>query len=205
MIGVNLNITKQKAAEEWERQITLEMGHRVKNIISVVHALASQSLTAGSDPETFLARLSALATAHSLLVNPEQGGGDLSALVRKQLAPFPAERVTIAGPPVVLSIHVVQTFVLVLHELATNASKYGALSRESGTVSANWSILDEASKLKFVWAECGGPHVSRPERTGFGTDLIRACIQYELGGIVSLEYRAEGFRAEFTIPLHRLT
>lgn len=177
-----------------------ELQHRIKNLHAVIHALASHSLK-GDLPlaearEVFVGRLEALARIDQRLIDAAWKGTSLNDLVRSELKPY-AGRIKIEGPDVILDAQSAQNFALALHELATNASKYGALDGSDGTVSIDWAFTANANgkHLKFNWRERGGPPVTMPEQTGFGTSLVRATLD---GG--HFEYSAEGLTYEATIP-----
>jgi two-component system, chemotaxis family, sensor kinase Cph1 len=164
-------------------------------------------------PETFIdafsGRLTALARAHSLLMQHDRrdrDGVSLHELVTRQLAPFrstEANRVIIAGEEVALRPAAALALNLVLHELTTNAVKYGGLSVPAGRVEVRWRYEDlgDARRLVLTWAEAGGPEARPPERHGFGCQLIERSVAYELEGMVELEFRPEGVRCRLKIPL----
>jgi two-component system CheB/CheR fusion protein len=200
------NITERK---EWERRQQLllsELTHRVKNTLAVVQAIAHQTSRNTSSNKDFVerfdGRLAALASAHGLLVESDWKGADVGALARQQLQPYvPAnsKRIQIEGPPVTLTADMATPFGLVLHELATNAAKHGALSGRNGTVALNWSVTGNKKKvLKFTWRERGGPKVKQPKRTGFGSALIDQGIP---GASVKRDFRPDGIACIIELPL----
>jgi two-component sensor histidine kinase len=185
--------------------LVAELQHRIKNLHAVVHALAYHSLK-GDLPlaearEIFIGRLEALARADQRLISAAWKGTRLGDLVRSELKPY-AGRVKIEGPNVTLDARGAQGFALALHELATNASKYGALDGSDGTISIGWVVTAVANGglLKFSWREHGGPPVTAPKKTGFGTSLVRATLG---GG--RFEYSAEGLTYEANIPYAMVT
>jgi two-component system CheB/CheR fusion protein len=184
-----------------------ELTHRIKNTLAVVQAIAHQTLRHAPSDADFVARfdsrLAALGRAHNLLVDSHWRGADLGNLARDELeayTPDSPDRVRIEGEPVFLPADVATPLALVLHELATNASKYGSLSRPGGTVHVSGSIQPHSSQriLKLVWQEQGGPQVNPPRETGLGTTLIDTAIP---GARVSREFRPDGLRCTIDAPL----
>jgi two-component system CheB/CheR fusion protein len=176
------NITERKQWEKRQHLLLGELTHRVKNTLTVVQAIAHQTQRHSDSTEDFIqrfdGRLEALASAHGLLVESNWVGADVEALARHQLRVYTAEQpdqLHIEGEPVLLPADLATPFALVLHELATNAAKYGALSSETGTVNLSWT-LNSGNKprlLTIIWREKGGPAVSpRRKKSGFGTALI---------------------------------
>jgi PAS domain S-box-containing protein len=173
------DITGRKQAEEQQQMLMREVMHRTKNLIAVIQSIATATFRESDDPsqEAFMSRLHALANAHSLLLNAAGEGALLQDIVRGQLAGF-AGAVSIDGPRIFLKPSAAQSFALVIHELATNASKHGALTTTSGRVAVMWSIraTEGSPKLHFRWQERGGPRVEKPTRKGFGTVLLEHAI-----------------------------
>jgi two-component sensor histidine kinase len=178
--------------------LTRELSHRVKNTLAVVQSVASRSLTNRSSVEeareVFMKRLHALARAHTLLFENLWRGASLHTLARQELEPFGA-RATIIGPEVQLNATSAQTLALTLHELATNAVKYGAMSVKGGRLKVRWSVamVDGEPEFRFRWEEAGGPLVQEPTRRGFGHTLLsqrlglggnRPEVQFASGGLV---------------------
>jgi two-component sensor histidine kinase len=180
-----------------------ELDHRVKNILATVQSIAHQTLPPDGATEAFAGRLTALGRAHSLLAQHRWEGAQLRALVEGALAPYQREQVEVDGPDALLEPKAAQVFSMVLHELATNAAKYGALSRRSGRLTVAWELESRAGarQLSLYWAEQGGPAVAEPQRSGFGSKLIRQAVAYELDGEAQLEYRPEGLRCTLVVPL----
>ena len=173
------DITGRKQAEEHQQMLMREVMHRTKNLIAVIQSIATETFRNTDDPakEAFRSRLHALANAHGLLLNAAGEGAVLEDIVRGQLAGF-AGSVSIDGPRIFLKPSAAQSFALVVHELATNASKHGALTSASGRVAVTWSIrsTEDKAKLHFRWQERGGPRVGKPIRKGFGTVLLEHAI-----------------------------
>ena len=205
IIEVNNDITARRRDEQRLRLLVHELNHRVKNTLSVVQALATQSL-ARSDPAScgaLEARLLALASAHDVLTEARWEGGELDDLAARILAPFGAgggSCVRIAGPPLRLRPQATITLAMALNELATNATKHGALSTgAAGCVMIEWRIEDHC--LHLVWSERNGPAVVPPSRRGFGSALIERSLARDLAARVSLEFLAEGVTCTIDAPL----
>ncbi|HLG90218.1 MAG TPA: chemotaxis protein CheB [Alphaproteobacteria bacterium] len=202
-----LNITEHKNWEERQRTLLGELTHRVKNTLTVVMAIAHQTLRATPSPkefaERFDGRLTALARSHDLLVQSGWNGADLTKLAQEQLEPYVGqrkERVRIHGDAIILSSELLTPFGLVIHELATNATKYGSLSVPEGKVELSWAIAPKKSRrmLEFVWREQGGPAVEAPTQSGLGTSLIDHGIP---GATVNREFLPQGLRCTIRVPL----
>jgi len=194
---------ERKRAEEVEGTLIREIQHRSNNLLAVIQAIAHRSL-AGDQPlpqarRAFEARLHALARANRQLTKSSWSGVNLAEIVRLELEPF-AGRTVIEGVNVKLGPQYAQSFSLALHELATNAAKYGALSSASGKVGVCWTIVSEGrtSQLKFKWQESGGPPVTAPTRHGFGTSLVKATFKN-----ARFDYAPEGLRCEIDVLLGR--
>jgi two-component sensor histidine kinase len=184
-----------------------ELRHRMKNLLGVARSIARQTTTQGRSAEeyrdVFLGRFGALIEAEDLAF-AEQGETGLAELLEQIFAPYSGNSDAVAieaGAAVELSPRLVMSLSLVLHEMAANAAKYGALSAAGGQVRVKWQVEDDNATLRLTWEERGGPPVTAPSATGYGTQLIRSTITYGLSGEVELDYRAEGFRAEMLIPL----
>ena len=210
-VGVLFNdIAERKRAEEERELLTHELSHRVKNTLAVVQALAMQTGRGAAGVEEFLdrfvGRIQALGRAHGVLLEAGWRPTDLGRLAREVLAPFVAERdegVEIGGDAVRLGPKQGLGLALVLHELATNASKYGSLSVPEGGLALAWRRATDSDvrTLRLDWRESGGPPAAPPPRVGFGTRMIERACEYELGGAVELFYDPEGFRCEIRFPL----
>jgi two-component system, chemotaxis family, CheB/CheR fusion protein len=213
VVATFVDITEQRKADEtWQnhqRLLLRELTHRVKNTLAVVQAMARQSLRgSGANRQAlddFTARLNALSVAHEVLLRNDWKGAELHALVSQQLAPYlvpGSERLWLKGPRTLLPAAVATPFSLLLHELATNAAKYGALNTPSGRVNLVWQTVDREAGLvlEVVWSEEGGPPVTRPQTAGFGSYLI----EYGLGdACVHRDFRPEGFVCKIELPLRR--
>ncbi|UYY59731.1 response regulator [Sphingomonas sp. S2-65] len=198
-----LDVSERRRAEETQKLLIGELNHRVKNTLASVQAIATQTLRHAAAPAefapTFIGRIHALARAHSLLSSATWQGASLRELVngQLQLGTIDESRLTVEGPDVDLPPEMALHLALVIHELATNANKYGALSTPEGRLSFTWQITPDG--LALEWVEQGGPPVEPPSRRGFGTALIQRSIQAE-GGTAEPAYLPEGLRWHFTLP-----
>ena len=206
LVSINvqmLDVTERKRAEETQRLLVGELNHRVKNTLASVQAIAQQTLrhsTGASDfAPTFLGRVQALAKAHSLLSSATWQGASLRDLVTGQAAigTFAAERLTADGPDIDLEPEPALHLALVLHELVTNAHKYGALSVPAGTVTLTWRVADNL--LELDWIERGGPPPAAPTHRGFGTALIERSLKADGGGATAT-YDPAGIAWRLTLP-----
>lgn len=199
------DITAAKEAGRLTRVLMGELKHRVKNVLATVQAIARQTFGRSSaDPaaiETFTARLAALGRAHDLLTRESWEDAELSSIVRETLAPYAIQRFTIEGPALRLRPRSVVAMSLALHELATNAAKYGALSVPGGHVDIAWSLHEGAQPtFSLSWRETGGPPVDTPREKGFGSKLITQILAAELSGDVQLAYERTGIHCTVTAP-----
>lgn len=190
-------------------QLTLieELNHRVKNMLTVVNAMARQTLASNPSPEVFsekfIRRIDALGRTHSLLSREQWGSVQMADIARESLEHYLVEdkkRVVLNGPPVALDPKTAVALGIVFHELATNAVKHGALSNFTGIVSVSWSFDDEQA-VALQWQENGGPEVSPPSRAGFGSRLIKLELTHELNGEVELIYDRTGLKVTMQFPL----
>ncbi|MEO8242917.1 MAG: chemotaxis protein CheB, partial [bacterium] len=197
-IGILFNdISMRKGAERQREMLTHELSHRVKNTLAVVQALVNlpvgPAATIQSYRSTLLGRLQALGRAHSQLLANNWQRVDLGDLVRETMSPYrdaTSDRITLSGDKIELSPRQGISMALILHELATNAAKYGALSKSDGRLALSWQTADGV--LKFRWQESDGPAVELPAETGFGSKLIREAIAYELAGEAKLDFAEDG-------------
>ena len=204
-IAVVLNdITEQRRADERRRLLVNELNHRVKNTLATVQAIAAQSLqgVAPEAAERFTARLMALSRANDVLVDEEWRGGTLGAIAAQVASPY-GDRFDVDGPHVTLPPKAAVAMALALHELATNAAKYGALSVPQGRVGLAWRLDD--ARFVLTWRETGGPQVRAPDRQGFGARLIRRGLATELQAEVVLDYAADGLVCTVAAPAAALS
>jgi PAS domain S-box-containing protein len=195
MVGTAADITERKRAEEHQLLLMRELNHRTKNLLSVVQSIANQ--TAASNPsdfaERFSQRIQALSANQDLLVRNEWRGVELEDLVRAQLAHFAdliGERIVIEGPHLSVTPSAAQSIGMALHELATNAGKYGSLSDDHGSVKIDWRLED--GRFSIGWLERDGPRVEPPKRRGFGSTMISVVAKASVGGEVELDYASTG-------------
>jgi PAS domain S-box-containing protein len=197
------DITARKEAERVQDLLVGELNHRVKNVLATVAAIARQTFAGLPDVEpartTFDARLQSLARAHDLLTKGSWKAASLRAAVSEALSPYPPEQFEISGPNVDVSPKAVVALTLILHELATNAAKYGALGVNSGKVTVSWNVSE--AQLTLSWKETGGPQVMPPSRKGFGSRLIEALSSGHLRGNVDLNYDVLGVNCMIGAPL----
>ena len=196
------DITEQKRNQEQISVLAGEAEHRSKNILSNVQAIVNRSRSDTSEglKDVISGRIQAMANVHSLFVETRWEGAEISAIIKHELAPYLDEndaRVRMEGPETVLKPSAAQAVALSLHELATNASKYGALSDAKGQIRLTWSC-NEDGQLALRWTELGGPKVKAPERQGFGSRLIEGTIRL-LGGKVHFDWRLEGLVCEIIV------
>lgn len=202
-------IAERSRAEEHQRLLMNELNHRVKNTLATVQSMGSQTLRSGRSladaREAFVSRLMALSAAHNLLTAESWESADLEDVVRMGVAAFdepPGVRFSVAGPGVRLKAPHALGLAMALHELGSNAVKYGALSGDGGRVDVAWSLGPDG-KISFVWEERDGPAVQPPLRRGFGSRLIQEGLARELAGEVEMDYRPEGLRCELRFQLDR--
>lgn len=202
-------ITASKRSEERQRLLLNELNHRVKNTLAVVQSLAHQTFKGGAVPpvllRSFEGRLAALAAAHNLLMEQNWEATPLRHAARAALAPFETaqQRISIDGPEILVNSAATVTLTLALHELATNAVKYGALSNDGGYVRLRWCVNGDI--LKMVWREFGGPPAKAPSKSGFGTRLLERGVAGEVAGTVRIEFGEGGVVCTIAAPLEHLT
>ena len=197
---------ERRASSGRQELLIAELNHRVRNILSLIRGVIRQSRPASDTTiEEFVAmidgRVHALARAHNQITDDQWGPAPLRTLIDAEIAMFVAwqrDQVNIDGPPILLNPQAYSTLALVIHELATNAAKYGSL-KQTGRVSIRWSRT-AGGDLELSWTESGGPPVSPPTRQGFGATIIARSVPYDLGGAADLDYRAEGLIGRFVIP-----
>jgi PAS domain S-box-containing protein len=207
--GVVRDITERKRSERHQRLLIAELDHRVKNALARVAAVAEATRQGSSSIDAFIrthkGRIQSMAAAHELLSEQGWQGVGLDALVRNQLAPYATDsNMTVSGTDVVLAAAAIQAVAMVLHELVTNAAKYGALSVPDGRVAVSWERRANGgadSLLRIEWRELDGPPVTAAIPSGYGTNLIRDLIPHELDGTVDLDFTARGAVCRIEIPL----
>src|SRR5437763_1897538 len=199
--GVSVDITERKRTEERQLLLAREVDHRAKNMLAVV--LSILRLTRAPTTREFIGavegRIQALAATHNLLSASRWEGANLRQIVDEELAPYMSgDRATADGPPAMLLPATAQSVALALHELATNAAKYGALSAEGGRLRLHWWIGKEA--LELEWTETGGPTTTPPKSQGFGLTIVRSSIEAQFRGNVKYDWRPEGLTCRLSIP-----
>jgi len=207
LVQAGIDAEERDAAEKLQHLIHAELHHRIKNMLATVGAITHQSLrTATSMTHASAAidgRFAALARAHDLLTRVSWEKATIDSIVRSAIEPFDqgGGRFVIAGETVRIPSNSVIAFAMTLNELGTNTTKFGALSMPTGKVHLSWSI--DRERLRFIWAESGGPPVSQPTRKSFGTRMMTSLGQ-QLKGIVELDYRPSGFVYTLDVPVDGL-
>ncbi len=208
--GLTRDITRRKQAEEHQDLLIAELDHRVKNVLARVAVVAKHTRQSNTTMDEFVkaldGRIRSMAAAHALLSQSRWCGVGLTDLVRRQLAPYTTgANTTISGPDIKLTSAQTQAVAMVIHELVTNAAKYGALSRPDGSVSVSWDRTGAgvAAMLTIAWRELDGPPIAAAVQSGYGSRLIRDLIPFELGGTVNLDFPADGAYCRIAIPLDR--
>jgi PAS domain S-box-containing protein len=197
-----VDLTRHKEQQRHAKMLIDELNHRVKNTLSTVQSIVSQSLRTGDDPRTTRdaidARIFALARSHDLLTQEEWESAGLRDVVNAALKPFVAhgraDRVVVSGENIHIRPAAVLALSIALHELATNAVKYGSFSNDSGRILVEWETVaaPDGDRLKLHWRETGGPPVGTPSRSGFGSKVILSGLAHQLGGVVELAFPVEG-------------
>ncbi|KQO67629.1 histidine kinase [Methylobacterium sp. Leaf87] len=209
--GISLDITDRKLAEEHRDLLSKELSHRIQNTLATVQSISRQTLrnapSLEAAQEAMESRLKSLSAATEMLLRGSGDWATLTEVVIAALHPFGVEqdhRFKIGGPILRLAPRVALAFALAIHELATNSVKYGSLSRDDGRVIVSWDVVDgsDPTRLWFQWQEVGGPRVSRPTRSGFGSRMIERALATEIGGTAEIDYRPRGvvFTAEAPLP-----
>lgn len=196
----------QREADERQILMMREVDHRAKNALAVALSLVRLA-PRNVPPQVFATavegRVAAMARAHSLLAKGAWVGGDIRTIAESELAPY-AERIHLAGPPAHLTAGAVQPMAMLLHELATNAVRHGALSVPGGQVSFTWHLQADDDRLHLVWVESGGPPiVTPPARRGFGSRLITQLVERQLGGAFQWDWQTKGMRISLAFPLRK--
>ena len=207
LVAVSVEITERKQVEDRLRQMVNELNHRVKNTLATVQSIASHTLR-GADlvfRRTLEARLLALASAHDVLTRERWDGANLADVIAAALMPYGSAgdgRFRVCGPKLRLQPRAAVALAMALHELATNALKYGALSVASGQVEIRWKVTHATpARLHIVWSEQHGPAVDRPGPPGFGTSLIERSLAQDLGGTARITFPVEGIICVVDAPL----
>jgi len=207
-----VDLTRHKQSQETANMLVEEMNHRVKNILATVQAIVRQALRTNADRpalrQMIKSRLSALSRSHDLLTREKWKGAGLREIINQTLTPFKSgesegRRFIITGEPIRFAPKAAMDLCIVFNELATNALKYGALSRVGGSVYIDWKREPgpQGAQLKVIWRELGGPAVKPPAHRGFGTRVIERGLAHELGGTGHLNYQPEGLVCTMNIPL----
>jgi PAS domain S-box-containing protein len=205
VIGTAIDITNRKHAEAHQRLLIDELSHRAKNLLAIVQSIAHQTMRGIGSPDemrtSFEGRLGALGAAHSILTQERWESAPIARIITDTISSIAdTKRVNIDGPDLMLPPKTAVSMAMAIHELSTNALKYGALSTDVGTVQVRWSTSND--RLALQWRERGGPPVKTPERRGFGTRMIQRGLAAELGGTVDIDFAADGLvcRVEAPIP-----
>ena len=210
--GATLDITERKEAEQHRVMLTNELTHRVKNMLATVQAIANQTLkdgvTMAEARDRLSSRLVAMSRAQDVLMGRGLASVQIKSVVKTAVEPHvgDGDRVRLRGPNVAISARSALSLSMALHELATNAAKYGALSRHDGRVDINWRISPSPERaFELIWSEGGGPPVIPPSREGFGSRLIKGALTAELGATTSVDFAASGAVWRIAAPLANIT
>jgi len=209
-VNMLVDITERKRAEEQQALLVRELHHRVKNTLATVQAIMGSTARASSSiedfQEKFIGRVASLSRTHSLLTEDLRQTILFQDLLRNELDPFDdgtSQRIRLKGPPVELSSDLAVPIGMAVHELTTNAAKYGALSVLGGSVEVTWSLCIEADgrKLLFEWLERDGPPIEAPTRRGFGSRLLERVLTAQISAEVAIDHDPDGLRARVAVPL----
>jgi two-component sensor histidine kinase len=205
-VGLAVDVTEQRRADERQRLLINELNHRVKNTLATVQSLAHQTLREGvptrEGRQRLTDRLLALSAAHNVLTQENWEAADVADIVREAMRPYDVvrpPRIRAQGPPVRVAPNVALALSMALHELATNAVKYGALSVDEGRVSLTWAVSE--GRLHVTWRETGGPPVVKPSATGFGSRLLIHGLAAELRAPAEILYEPSGLVCHLTAPV----
>jgi two-component sensor histidine kinase len=212
LLAVSRDVTDHKHAEQQRELLLAELSHRVKNTLATVVSIARQSLTKHKNLDearlSFEARIRALAQTHTRLAESNWAGVALETIIWDELAPYRREdtqNVRMSGPPVSLNPKFALMIGMAMHELATNAAKYGALSAKSGVVETRWEIEKREAFIHISWTERGGPAVLPPTRQGFGRLLLERALGADTGGKVAMHFDQDGLKCNIAVPLAEST
>ncbi len=209
-LGTSTDINALKVAEQQRTLMLDEMNHRIKNTLTLVQVIISQTITNANSLEDIdravRARISALSIAHDQLINSAWNGADIVEVVDAALKPHRTGRghFNISGSRLPIGSNRAIALTMALHELATNAAKYGALSSEEGDVDVAWQVDSEDQNFRFVWQESGGPRIANPTRKGFGSKMMEQAVCGYFGGSSKMDYDESGSRFEMISPLSGL-
>lgn len=210
MFGIMQDITDRQEARARQELLTHELEHRIKNILAMVSAIASQTLR-NTDLQTAAAnfgeRLAAVSTAHDIMARTRWTSAGMSEVVASAVAPFPQDQISMSGPDVALTPKKALTLALAVNELGTNSMKYGALSQDKGRVQVDWQLRDngQGQELIWTWSESEGPPVIEPSRRGFGRFLVERVFATDFGGNVVVDYRPNGVVCTLVAPMPELS
>lgn len=201
--GILFDVTERRAAERQQRLIMRELHHRVKNSLASVQSIVNFTLRTSDTMDTFATsirrRIRSLAISHTLLTDNDWSGIRLRSILLSEVQPYDSSRVTMTGPDLQLPAEMALSFALAIHEMTTNAAKYGALSAPAGRVDMVWSVRD--GMLIFDWTESGGPKVSPPTRRGFGSILLEQALGQQTEGKVTQDFDPDGLRIHIAIAI----
>jgi PAS domain S-box-containing protein len=209
-VNMLVDITERKRAEAEQAMLVREVHHRVRNTLAIAQAIVGSTAKSSETIEGFkdalIGRISALARTHLLMSDASRPMLNFEMMLKNELDPFADSsgmRVTISGPPVEVSPRTAVPLGMALHELTTNAAKYGSLSTLGGKVEVTWRAITEATKrhLEFDWIESGGPAVTPPTRTGFGAQLLDVVLPRQISATTNIDYHAEGVRVRVRLPI----
>jgi PAS domain S-box-containing protein len=208
IVGASMDVTERKQADEHRDLLIRELHHRVRNTLAIVQGMANATANTALDlkhfKETFARRIASLAMTHALLTDERTQSTTLSRLARQELEALGmAERLDISGAELMLPSDLAVPIGMALHELATNALKYGALSDDVGRIHLDCTLSEAAGEI--VWSEIGGPTVAPPQRRGFGAQLLDRVIEVQIGAATSRTFAPEGLRVTISIPREKLT
>jgi PAS domain S-box-containing protein len=209
-IGFIRDITETKNAERRRQLLMRESAHRIRNVFSVVQSIVSLTLTDDRSPsesrQILSRRINALSRSHAMLAAGETTGAPLARIVEMEIEGF-SDRVAATGPHLVVNASAAQTFALILHELATNAAKHGALSAAGGRITIRWSITEaiDEPRFSFEWREHGGPPVTAPSRAGFGRTVLEHMAAHDFKSAPAIEFTPGGLVYVLAMPLSVLT